>query len=366
VAARILAEALQSAIAQVAFAAASDDSRPVLTGVLMRFEPGRIVMAGTDGFRLAERKLELTSNLAEQAPMIVPNRALTELSRIIGSGADAVTIATAANRNQALFQAEDVEMVARLIDGPFPNYAQIIPDSYQSRMVVDTAGLRKAMKIASYFARDSMNIVKLRMEPGSPDGLTPATLTITANAAESGDNQSQLDTVIEGEGGQIAFNAKYVIEALNAITTPLVALETRTHSSPGVLRPVDGDDYLHVIMPMNLFKLEGSDAQAAGAGDVAALPIQIIKPERSPPCALRRRGHLLPTKGEPDHDAEYVCRAARTDRPSPGRYCPDQRQRVRRGYCGSGQSRDRGGGPRLPSQQVRRGQRRYVLLAGAR
>jgi len=188
VAARVEAETLQSAIAQVAFAAASDDSRPVLTGVLMRFEPEGIIMAGTDGFRLAERKLELTSNLAEQAPMIVPNRALTELSRINGSGTDAVTIASTPNRNQALFQAEDVEMAARLIDGPFPNYAQIIPDSYQSRMVVDTASLRKAMKIASYFARGSMNIVKLKMEPSAASSLTPATLTISANAADSGDN----------------------------------------------------------------------------------------------------------------------------------------------------------------------------------
>ncbi len=255
VAARIAAEALQSAIAQVAFAAASDDSRPVLTGVLIKFEREQVIMAGTDGFRLAERKVDVTnSSAAEQAPIIVPNRALTELSRIIASGEDTVEIAITPNRNQALFHAPDVDLVSRLIDGPFPNYGQIIPGQYTSRMVVDTASILKAMKIASYFARDSMNIVKLKMEPGSTDGLTPGTLTITANAAEAGDNQSQLDTIIEGEGGQIAFNAKYVIDVLNIITTPQVALESQSHTSPGVVRPVGGDDYLHVIMPMNLFK----------------------------------------------------------------------------------------------------------------
>ncbi len=253
--AHIKAEALQEAINQVAFAAASDDSRPVLTGVLLRFEQGRMTAAAADGFRLAERKVEVNSNGAsEQAPIIVPSRALIELSRIISSGDEMVDIAITPNRNQVLFHAENVDLVSRLIDGPFVNYAQIIPGKYTSRMVVDTSSFLKAMKIASYFARDSMNIVKLRMEPGSSDGLTPGILSITANAAEAGDNLSQIDTIIEGDGGQVAFNAKYVIDVLGVINTPQVALETLTSTSPGVVRPVGSEDYLHVIMPMNLFK----------------------------------------------------------------------------------------------------------------
>lgn len=256
VVAEVSAPDFASAVQLVVFAAADDDSRPVLTGVLMRFDEGGITLAGTDGFRLAELKRVGKVAGTDEPPIIVPNKSLSTVQKLAaGYGDDElVRIAVTPNHNQIIFSTPAGDVVTRVIDGPFPHYEAIIPTSYVSRMVVDTASVLKAMKIASYFAKDSMNIVKLQMVAGSTDGLTPGKLTITANAAEAGDNQSELDSIIEGDGGQIAFNAKYVIDMLSAITTPQVALETGSHTAPGLWKPVGSDDYLHVIMPMNLFK----------------------------------------------------------------------------------------------------------------
>jgi DNA polymerase III subunit beta len=252
--AMVESEALRAAIDEVEFAAARDNSRPVLTGVLMRFTLGQMTMAGTDGFRLAERKLSVVG-ISDNPPIIVPARAIRELSSILERGRDEVIIAATPNRNQALFHVPDLDLVARLIDGPYPNYGQIIPDSHKSRMVMTTQELHHAIKMAETFARDSMHIVKLMIAPGGEDG--GGVMTIIAHAAEAGDNKSELDGLLEGEGVQIAFNAKLVLDVLGTITTPLVALETNTSTSPGVLRPVgqeEGNTGIYVIMPMNLFK----------------------------------------------------------------------------------------------------------------
>jgi DNA polymerase-3 subunit beta len=240
---------LREAIDQIAFAAATDDSRPVLTGVLVRIRGNRATFAAADGFRLAQRTIELTE-AAESAELIVPARALQELSRIIGDVDGAVEMRLTPGGGQVLFHTESIDLVSRLIEGKFPDMERVIPASYKTRTVLETQDLAKAVKLASYFATSSSNIVRLQMDSGGDLG--PGKLTISANAAEVGDNKGAIDGMINGEGGQIALNVKFLAEAIGAIKTPQVAIETQTAQNPAVFRPVGADGYIHIVMPMTV------------------------------------------------------------------------------------------------------------------
>jgi DNA polymerase-3 subunit beta len=241
---------LREAIDQVAFAAATDDSRPVLAGVLVRLRDQRAILAAADGFRLATRNVQLSEPLAQSAEFIVPARALIELSRILGEADGQVSITVTPGGGQALFHTENTELVSRLIDGKFPDFERIIPQQYQTRTILDTAELAKAVKLASYFATASQNVVKLALESGEYTG--PGKLVISANAAEVGDNTGEIDAMVSGENGQIALNVKYLADALSAIKTAQVALETQSTQSPGVFKPVGQEGYVHIIMPMSI------------------------------------------------------------------------------------------------------------------
>jgi DNA polymerase-3 subunit beta len=241
---------LRETVDQVAFAAATDDTRPVLAGVLMRLKGTTATFAAADGFRLAVRTVELPEPVREPLEVIVPARALLELSRIIGDVEGSVEVTVTPSGGQILFHTESMDLVSRLIDGKFPDFERIIPSQSATRTVLDTQELSKAVKLASYFANASANIVKLTMESGGE--LSPGKLTISSNAAEVGNNQGALDGMIHGEGGQLALNVKFLAEAIGAIKTPQIALETQTPQSPGVFKPVGADGYIHVVMPMTV------------------------------------------------------------------------------------------------------------------
>lgn len=249
--ARIEPELLREVIGQVVFAAATDDSRPVLAGAQLKIEGMRLTMAAADGFRLSVRTADLSEPASADVNIIVPARALSELARTVVDQPGPVEITVTPARNQVLFRANNIDFVSRLIDGTFPDYRQIIPKEYATRTVMDAQEFLSATKRASYFARDNAGIVKLTLAPSNGD-LKPGNVTITANAAEVGDNASELDAAIDGQPGQIAFNVRYLSEALTVIKASQVALETQSPSSPGVLRPVGASDFTHVIMPMHL------------------------------------------------------------------------------------------------------------------
>ncbi|MDQ3328361.1 MAG: DNA polymerase III subunit beta [Chloroflexota bacterium] len=240
---------LKEMISQVAFAAASDDSRPVLAGVLVKFESGNLTMAAADGFRLAVKEHEVEVDTTEIS-VIVPAKALDALARLIGDAEEKVEITVTPNRSQILFHSENVDIISRLVDGNFPNYTQIVPKQHETRTVVDTQEFLRATRRAFIFARDSQNVVRLQLEPG--DDLTPGRILITATAAEMGSGEDELQATIEGAGGQIAFNAKYLADVLAVVTTGQVALETQTANAPGVIKPIGNGSYTHVIMPMHM------------------------------------------------------------------------------------------------------------------
>ena len=241
-------EALRRAISHVAFAAATEDSRPVLTGIKVEISGDDITFAAADGFRLAVFKSKLAQPLPEELSYIVPARTLQELSRLLGGQQNLVEFTVTPSKGQALFKLDDIEIVSQLIQGAFPNYSQLIPQSYGTRVVVDLQEFSRAARTASIFARDGSGIVRVHITAGS-DG-SPGKLSISSRAEEIGENQGEIDANVEGEGGKIAFNSKYLSEVLDVLDSGEVALETTTPSSPGVLRPIHDESYVHVVMPM--------------------------------------------------------------------------------------------------------------------
>ena len=241
---------LRTAIEQVALAAATDESRPILTGVLAKFEESRLTLAAADGFRLSVRTIPLPQPILDPFSIIIPARALVELGRISGDQEKPIIINVTPTRNQVIFQLTDIVLVSQLIDGNFPDYRQIIPRDCTTHTVVDAAVFLKACKTALIFARDAAHISRVHVKPGSE--LAPGHVVISATSAETGDDVSELDASIEGDEIEIAFNVKYMIDVLSVIGTPQVALDTTTSSSPGVIRPVGDVDFTHVIMPMHL------------------------------------------------------------------------------------------------------------------
>ena len=244
------AEAFRRMIEQVVFAAATDESRPILTGVLAQFHQGGLTLAAADGFRLSVASADVGADVDDVANVIIPARALAELNRVSAEQEEPIELIMTPSRNQILFHLANTDLVSQLIEGSFPDYNQIVPKASTTRTLVSTDELLKAVKVAFLFARDAANIIRLNVVPGSE--LTPGQMIVTGTSAEFGDNVSELDASIEGDGVEIAFNARYMIDALSVAGTAEVALETSTPNSPGVIRPVGDESFLCVIMPMHI------------------------------------------------------------------------------------------------------------------
>jgi len=246
--ANIASKALSDGIAQVAFATATEESRPVLTGINAEFEGERLKLVAADGFRLAVHDMALDSAVDEKTMVIIPTRTLSELNRLLGDQEEPVEITINQQKSQALFRLKNAELVSQLIQGSFPDYSQVIPQSYTTRAVVDVNEFLRIIKMSSIFARDASGIVRLLVTPGSE--LTPGKLTVSAQAEEIGDNVSEMDALVDGEEAKIAFNARYLSDVLSILHQAQVAIEITTPSSPGIIRPVGVDNYIHTIMPM--------------------------------------------------------------------------------------------------------------------
>ncbi len=243
---------LKKMINQVVFSAATDESRPTLTGVLTKLEGKTITMAATDGFRLSVRKADLKEPVAESKTFLIPGKAMAEVARVMGEQDEPVAISITPSNGQVLFHLNNVDIVAQLIDQKFPDYEHIIPRKHETRTVMNSADLLKACRQAGIFARDSLDTMRLAIKPG--EELEPGKVTVTARADETGDNLSEVEAMVNGIGVEIGFNVKYLIDVLAVVDTPQVAIETTQPRSPGVVRMVGDENFLHVIMPMHLPK----------------------------------------------------------------------------------------------------------------
>src|SRR5918999_4921340 len=246
IAARIDPQVLRSAISRVTFAAATEESRPVLTGVEVKLSGERFTLAAADGFRLAVQRGALAQRVDSDIAVIIPARTLNELNRLLGDQEEAVEIMMTPAKGQVLFRVQGIELVSQLLQGSFPNYDQLIPKSYQTRTVFDLQNLLRATRTAAIFARDGSNIIRLQVVSDG-NGDAPGKAIISARSEEVGDNQDEVDIeALEGGEAKIAFNSRYLQEVLSVLERGKVALETTTPSSPGVFKPLESDDYVHV------------------------------------------------------------------------------------------------------------------------
>jgi DNA polymerase-3 subunit beta len=245
---------LKEMIGQVAFAAATDESRPILTGVLFDLQGDTLTLAATDGFRLSVRTVQLEEAAGQDLRAVVPARALNELGRILADRDEPIELSITPNRNQIIFDLGNVVMVSALIEGNFPDYNQIIPKSSTTRTTAGRDELLRSVKRAGIFARNGSNnvIFGLHSENGSP-----AHISVNAEATEVGGNSEEVSAQIEGESHPIAFNAKYLTEYLAAAGTREVAIETTKKESPGRFSAVGVEGWTHIIMPVHIGKKEG-------------------------------------------------------------------------------------------------------------
>jgi len=245
---RLTKSTLRRMIGEVAFVATTDDSRPVLTGVLTSFESDRITMAAADPYRLSVRTGQLLAKVDAKIEVIIPARSLQEVQRIIDDSEDPVDIFVTPNASQVIFHTDEADLVSRVIEGQFPNYRQVIPSGKAAtKIIVRREELLQATRLASLFARDSANMLRFQVDPNAQPPLI-----ISANAAEVGDNTAKVDATVEGQNTTIAFNSRFVADALSSLTAPEIALELGGPLAPGVLKIVGDDSYLHVVMPLRI------------------------------------------------------------------------------------------------------------------
>jgi DNA polymerase-3 subunit beta len=234
---------LQPLVTEVAFATATDDTRPVLTGLLLRSINRRLQAVATDGYRLSLKDLGPSSLSLPDKGLLLPSRALLEAVRIFTSKTDR-KITLSLDSNQLIFAGDEAEIVSRLLDGSFPDFEKIIPQTQTTTITLDREELLRAVRLAAVFAHDSANIVKFAIRRSH--------LTISSTTQQIGNSRSTLDARVVGENHQIAFNARYLLDFLNSTSAEEVTLATTTPLAPGVFRPVGDTSYLHLIMPVRV------------------------------------------------------------------------------------------------------------------
>lgn len=242
----------RQAVSCTAFAAATDEGRQALTGVKWIFRGEEFVMAATDGYRLSVKKFKIKRKEGD-GELLIPARALQEVVKILGEEkpkkpktgeGEEVRIRVTPEANQAIFEVGDAGLVTRLLEGQFPNFEKIIPKESATKTTIDAADFLKAIRVAAIFARDSANLVKLKIEK--------SLLRVSANAPQVGENASTIEVKTEGEECEIAFNCRYLLDFLSGVVGERLLLETNGPLRPGVLKLAGDDSFLHVIMPVRV------------------------------------------------------------------------------------------------------------------
>ncbi|HPR35206.1 MAG TPA: DNA polymerase III subunit beta [Anaerolineaceae bacterium] len=245
-------ENFKEMIQRVAFAASTEDTRPNLTGVHMSFQGDVLEMAATDGYRISISKAAIGHKPPQNLEALIPARALSELSRIAVNGDETLLMSFPAARGQVIFHLKDAELVSQLIEGNFPNYTAIIPSTFKTRTVLNTAQLLKACKQTEIIAREGSYIGRLDIQPEAGSTGSGAQMEISATSEQTGSSEVIVDASVDGVPLLISFNIRFLREALEVIKTANVLLETNAANTPGMLRPVGDDSFRHIIMPMNV------------------------------------------------------------------------------------------------------------------
>ncbi|GAB4516942.1 MAG: DNA polymerase III subunit beta [Anaerolineae bacterium] len=247
----IVGKVLKEMINQTVFAAATEDNRPILTGIYTRFEGNMVTMAAADGYRLALRTAEIEQTFSTPVEMVIPSKVLAEVARIISDEDSEVLITLPRDRDIVMFHMKNVDVSSQLLEGRFPDFSAIIPRSYSTATTLYTSDLLRACQRAEIFARDNAFSGRIYVKPPKGQG-EPGELMVMSRSAERGDNEGIVDATVEGEPLDIAFNIKYLIDVLRVIQDERVVLQSNGAAHPGVIRPENRDDFIHVIMPMSV------------------------------------------------------------------------------------------------------------------
>ena len=231
-------ETLLETVARVSRSASRDESRPVLTGVLVHFEPGKLVMAATDSYRLSVKETSLEGSVPE-LEAIVPARALGELARIAGEG-DKIVLGV--HENQVVFGTGDAWLTTRRIDGQFPNYKQLVPEAYEHEVALPREELLDVVRRVSVMAQRNSPL-RLRFADGE--------LVISAQTQDVGEARESLPASFGAEALEIGFNAEFLRDGVESVTGETVRLKLISPLRPAVLQG-EGDDFLYLIMPIRL------------------------------------------------------------------------------------------------------------------
>jgi DNA polymerase-3 subunit beta len=231
-------ESLLETVARVSRSASRDESRPVLTGILVRFEDGKLVMAATDSYRLSVKETPLEGESPE-LEAIIPARALTELARIAQSGD---TLELGVHENQVVFAAEDVWLTSRRIDGQFPNYKQLLPESFEHEVTLPRVELLDVVRRVSVMAQRNSPL-RLRFAEGE--------LTVSAQTQDVGEARESLPVQFAGDAMEIGFNAEFLREGIESVSTDEIRLRLISPLRPGLIT-AEGDDFWYLIMPIRL------------------------------------------------------------------------------------------------------------------
>ncbi|HYY74858.1 MAG TPA: DNA polymerase III subunit beta, partial [Gaiellaceae bacterium] len=234
-------KAFLDTIARVGRSASRDESRPVLTGVLVRFEGGKVVMAATDSYRLSVKETELAQGPPQELEAIVPARALAELARI-GQATESETIEVGVQENQVVFGIDGVWLTARRIDGQFPNYRQLLPEQFEAEVHLPREELLDVVRRTGLLAQRKSPL-RLRFEDGE--------LTVSAQTQDVGEARESLPVSYGGEALEIGFNAEFLRDGLESVTDETVRLKLISPLRPGLLHG-ESDDFLYLIMPIRL------------------------------------------------------------------------------------------------------------------
>ena len=237
----VMAADLKEGISQTVFACAIDETRPVLSGICFKTDNNKLKLVATDSYRLAEKNINIINNNSNQTTFIVPARTMSEVGRLIDDSIEKVELNV--GENQVKFKLGPTEIVSRLVEGSFPDYEQIIPKNIKTTIQFSMDQFSNAIKMASFFARDTANNVKLIYKK-------PKNFEIIAISPQVGENKSQPEAETSGEDIEIAFNAKFILDVLSVIGSEKIVLELAGELNPGIIRPEKSKDYLYIIMPL--------------------------------------------------------------------------------------------------------------------
>ncbi|OGD83740.1 DNA polymerase III subunit beta [Candidatus Collierbacteria bacterium RIFOXYD1_FULL_40_9] len=230
-------------IDKVIMSSAKDDTRPILTGILFKITGKDITFVATDGFRLSVNVMELKANgESTEEKVIIPSRSLGELLKVISElTAESFRVEIDKHSKQVIFVFSGMEMSSRILDGEFPPYQQIIPNTYTTKISLDKQSLVSAVKRASLFARESANVIRVKVEDK---------LLVSAENSQIGSNVTEIEGKIEGEKINVAFNAKYLLDFLPVVESDFVEWETEGELKPSVFRDSKDEKWLQVVMPI--------------------------------------------------------------------------------------------------------------------